>query len=231
MAANNMFFRALYYPIALVRGIHRIGKEGSRDLNNRRRFPNAIIDDNVCINSSTSIAANTHILEGSIINYSDISQYSYIGRNTVVQYARIGKFCSVGTEVCIGLGKHPIDHFSTSTLFYRKRNTLGIALVDEDLDFAEYEEIEVGHDVWIGARALIVDGVKIGTGAIIAANSVVTKDVPPYSIVGGVPAKVIRYRFDEERIADLLQSKWWEEDLDTIKMKRILNKANDTNNL
>ena len=100
-----------------------------------------------------------------------------------------------------------------------EKNTLKIDLVDTDLDFDEYENIIVGNDVWIGARAIIMDGVKINNGAIVAANSVVTKDVPAYAIVGGVPAKILKYRFNEKKIETLLNTEWWDDDLQTIKSK------------
>ena len=84
--------------------------------------------------------------------------------------------------------------------------------------FEEFKaQIEIGNDVWIGDSAIIMDGVKIGDGSIIAAGAVVTKDVPPYAIVGGVPAKIIRYRFDEDDINFLLELSWWEKDKKWIK--------------
>ncbi len=232
MASRDLIFRIFYYPIGVFKRIHKAGVEGSRDLNNTRRFRNAIIDTDVCIDNLSIISRNVHVLSGAVINNSDISEYSYIGKNSAIQNAKIGKFCSVGVHVSIGMGKHPIEHFSTATIFYRKRNTLKIDLVDEDLDFKEYEPVEIGHDVWIGARAMIMDGVNVGTGAVIAANSVVTKDVPPYAIVGGVPAKILRYRFEQNKIDYLLQSEWWNEELHTIKGKmKILNETNDINGL
>jgi len=232
MASRNLIYRILYYPIGLFKWVHKAGMEGSRDINNSRRFRTSRIDSQVCIDNLTSISANVHVLSGAVINNSTISEYTYIGKNSIIQNATIGKFCSIGTGVNIGLGKHPIDHFSTATLFYRRQNTLGISLVDKDLDFEEYQPIEIGHDVWIGARAMIMDGVVIGTGAIIAANSVVTKNVPPYAIAGGVPAKVLRYRFNEEKINYLLNSLWWNDEIGEIKknMKK-LNGTNDTHSL
>ena len=98
--------------------------------------------------------------------------------------------------------------FSTSPLFYRKANTFNISIV-EDKEFDEYQEIIVGNDVWIGTRSIILDGVKIGNGAVIAAGSVVTKDVEPYMIVAGVPAKPIRKRATEDKIREYQNSKWW----------------------
>jgi acetyltransferase-like isoleucine patch superfamily enzyme len=94
-------------------------------------------------------------------------------------------------------------------LFYRKQNTFNIKVVDKDSSFQENKPIEIGNDVWIGARVIILDGVKIGTGAIIASGAIVTRDVPPYSVVGGVPAKIIKYRASENDIAFWQQSEWW----------------------
>ena len=99
------------------------------------------------------------------------------------------------------------------------KNALGLQLVDKDVYFEEYAKISIGHDVWIGARAIILDGVNVGHGAIIAANSVVTKDVSPYAIVAGVPAKMIKYRFSEDKIEQLLTSSWWNWSLEDIKLK------------
>jgi len=103
-------------------------------------------------------------------------------------------------------------------LFYRKRNTFNIQIVDNDLKFDEYQPITIGNDVWIGSRAIILDGVCIGDGSIIAANSVVTKNVEPYCIVGGVPAKVIKNRFKDEEICDFKNLKWWDMSLSQIKV-------------
>jgi acetyltransferase-like isoleucine patch superfamily enzyme len=140
-----------------------------------------------------------------------------LGKNCLIQNASIGKFCSIANDVCIGLGKHPLDYFSTSPLFYRKQNTFKINLIEKDFQFEEYLPVSIGNDVWIGSRSLILDGVSIGNGSVIAANSVVTKDVAPYSVIGGVPAKHIKYRFSENQIDELNNGKWWDMDLNKIK--------------
>lgn len=225
MQLINVIKRLFFYPLGILKAIHILGKNGSRDFVNKTRFKNVIIDDGVCIDAQSLINERTHLLSNCMINNSVIGSYTYIGKNSIVQNTTIGKFCSIANDVCIGLGKHPIQHFSTSTLFYRIKNTLKIDLIDSDLVFNEYENINIGHDVWIGSKAIIMDGVSIGHGAIIAANSVVTKDVPPYTIVGGVPAKIIKHRFDENKIKTLLEIKWWDDDLIKIKNKiSILNK-------
>jgi acetyltransferase-like isoleucine patch superfamily enzyme len=217
--------RILYSPLGLLINLYQLAKNGARDLHNKKRFKNAIIDKECCINDSSTIAQATHILENCLILNSTVNQYTYIGRNSIVQNATIGSFCSIANDVFIGLGKHPIDSFSTSPLFYKTNNALNIKLVDHDANFSEYEAIEIGNDVWIGARAIVLDGVKIADGAIVASGAVVTKDVPAYAIVGGVPAKVIKYRFSEEKISELLTLQWWKWPLGKIKQE--LNKLSE----
>lgn len=217
--ARFKFLRSFFLPVGLAKKLIVLAKEGARDIHNQVRYKGSEIDAGCCINENTVIAPHTHILNNCIINNSQIASYSYIGKNCLVQNTNIGKFCSIANDVFIGLGKHPTDLTSTSTLFYRKNNTLRLQLVEEDNDFKEYARISIGHDVWIGARAIILDGITVGNGAIIAANSVVTKDVPPYSIVGGIPAKIIKYRFHEAKIEKLQQLEWWDWSFEEIKLK------------
>lgn len=147
-----------------------------------------------------------------------VGSFSYIGPRSIVLNAKIGKFCSIGSDVRICLGKHPIDLVSTTPIFYSSDifQAAHFSLVQKD-KFEGYENIIIGNDVWIGSNAIILDGVKIGDGAIVAAGAVVTKDIPPYAIVGGIPAKILRYRFDEETIKFLSDFKWWNKSLDWIK--------------
>lgn len=160
-----------------------------------------------CYNSS--FGKNNIIYDNTTIVNSQVGDYTYIGGNNKIQNATVGKFCSIGPEVCIGLGIHPLNLKSTYPGFYTNS---GYYRVEKQYEFhgEEYKPVEIGNDVWIGARVTILDGVKIGDGAVIAAGAVVTKEVPPYAIVGGVPAKVIKYRFSESRIKELLDEKWWD---------------------
>lgn len=139
---------------------------------------------------------------------------SCLGRGTYVTSARVsnctvGAFCSIGPGVLLGgLGVHPTSWVSTHPIFYSSMGQIGKVFVDCSR-FDELPRNKVGNDVWIGARAIILDGVTIGDGAVVAAGAVVTKDVPPYAVVGGVPARIIRYRFSDQQIESLLSLKWW----------------------
>lgn len=139
-----------------------------------------------------------------------LGDFSYISDGAKLVNCSIGKYCSIGPECMIGLGKHPARKFvSTHPVFFSDAKHVQNSFSDAAY-FEEFERISIGSDVWVGARAIISDGVNIADGAIVAAGAVVTKDVKPYAIVGGVPARVIRYRFSDEKIQRLLQVKWWD---------------------
>lgn len=166
---------------------------------------NSIIDEWVCIYDKASI------------NSCRIGSFTYISSNTRISRTEIGRFCSIGPDCKIGWGLHPTGSFvSTHPAFYSLSKQAGITFADKNY-FNETNSIKIGNDVWIGANVVIVDGVTIGDGAIIAAGAIVTQDVPNYAIFGGVPAKLIRYRFDENTIDFLLTSKWWVNDHEWFK--------------
>ncbi len=213
--------RLLLLPLGLWGALCELAKDGARDIDNRGRFKGSDIGKGCWIDDRTAVAAHTRIRQGCVLLGSSVGEYTYTGQGCVFQNTEIGKFCSVAQGVFSGLGAHPLDLFTTSPLFYRKRNTLRIELVEKDLDFEEYHPIKIGHDVWVGARAVIMDGVTVGHGAVIAANAVVTKDVPPYAVVGGVPARIIKYRFGEDKIKELLASGWWNWPLEEIREKML----------
>lgn len=130
--------------------------------------------------------------------------------------ACIGSFCSIGPETIVGgLGRHQTSWISTHPIFYSTRGQAGLTFSDEDL-FDEMPKTEIGNDVWIGARSIVLDGVRVADGAIVAAGAVVVDDVEPYAIVGGVPARLIRFRFDDKLIPELLSWKWWNLPLDIL---------------
>jgi acetyltransferase-like isoleucine patch superfamily enzyme len=137
----------------------------------------------------------------------------FAGYNTAMN-ADIGRFCSIAKNVAIGPGMHPTHTFvSTSPYFWSPSGQTGASLVKQSL-FKETGKVSIGHDVWIGQNVVILDDVSVGNGAIIAAGAVVNKDVPPYAIVGGIPARIIKMRFNPEQIAFLESFRWWEKSED-----------------
>jgi acetyltransferase-like isoleucine patch superfamily enzyme len=134
--------------------------------------------------------------------------YSYVNEYAAMGNITVGRFTSIGPEFICGYGEHPTNFITTSPVFYSTRKQCGISFT-ETSRYDEQQTTTIGNDVWIGARTFVRDGVKIGDGALIAAGAVVTADVPDYAIVGGVPAKLIRYRFPEDVVQQLLEIKWW----------------------
>lgn len=151
------------------------------------------------------------------MKFSSIGAYSYVANNTDVESADIGKFCSIADHCRIGMGGHTLDMLSTSPIFTEALNATKTQWVPKDVHAAEDKRVIIGSDVWVGSHVLINGGVKVGHGAVIGAGAVVVKDVPPYAIVGGVPAKVIRYRFSPEIIQRLLELEWWNMDEEILK--------------
>ena len=153
----------------------------------------------------------------------NIGKYSYKGKNARIVNSKetvIGKYTSIADYVQLGLSQHPVNFLSTHPFQYVEFSLLysggkdGILITPAsrviNISKTSMLPVRVGNDVWIGYGAMVMDGVSIGDGAIIGAGAVVTKDVPPYAVAAGVPAKVIKYRFDENTIRELLEIKWWD---------------------
>ncbi len=180
------------------------------------RLPKHVtIRRNVTFNQNTKFGGYNSVSSGTWISNSTIGKNTYIGYNCSLPNAEIGKFCSLGSRIKVVQKTHPSNTFvSTSPVFFSTLKQANRTFVDANY-FQENLEIQnksviIGNDVWIGNDVIIKGGITIGNGAIIAMGSVVTKDVLPYSIVGGVPAKLIKYRFNEKQISKLLEFKWWD---------------------
>ncbi len=161
------------------------------------------------------IDATSQIGYDSSLSYVKIGRYSYTAARNRIIDAEIGNFCSIGQNVAIGGNAHPMEMVSTSPVFLKGRNPIGKNLAN--IEFKSTTHTTIGNDVWIGDNAFIKSGVRVGDGAIIGAHAVVTRDVEPYTIVAGNPAKEIRKRFSDEIINGLLHSHWWELDDSTLR--------------
>lgn len=158
---------------------------------------NSQIDSTAVVNSGSSVVNST------------MGAYSYCSYDCNIINARIGKFCSLANEISIGGDEHPMEWLSTSPVFQDVKHS-GPAKKFARHALPVAKETVIGNDVWIGDRAIVKQGVTVGDGAVIGAGAIVTKDVPPYAVVAGVPAKVLKYRFEEGTIHDLLEIKWWD---------------------
>ena len=161
------------------------------------------------IDRQSKVDRTARVYEMAKLAESSVGAYTYIGRRTCLVSARVGKFCSIASDCQIGMGTHTIDCLSTSPIFSEKDNGLRRSWV-EHAGTNPYKPVVVGNDVWVGLHVMIMGGVTVGNGAVIAAGAVVTKDVPPYAVVGGVPARVIRYRFAPDVQQAIEEMRWWD---------------------
>ena len=173
------------------------------------------IEKNVAIGWKSFFEGYNKIGKGSEF-VGQMGHCSYIGSGCKIT-ASIGRYCSISSNVKTIAGTHPSrDWVSTSPVFYSTAVQCGKTYVKEQCFEENTSRVSIGNDVWIGSNVLLIGGIEIGDGAIVAAGAVVTKNVPSYSVVAGVPAKVIRYRFSSAQIDKLLKIKWWNRDEEWI---------------
>jgi phosphonate metabolism protein (transferase hexapeptide repeat family) len=159
----------------------------------------------------------TEIGPNSLLIETTFDDYSYVDGDVSIIYSDIGKFCSIASHVRINPGNHPMERVTQHHCTYR-RIQYGFDEADDE-DFFQWRRSQrcvIGHDVWIGHGATVMPGVKIETGAVVGADAVVTKDVQPYEIVAGIPARPIRKRFSNNIIEKLLEIKWWNWDRESL---------------
>jgi acetyltransferase-like isoleucine patch superfamily enzyme len=193
--------KCLLNPLFLINYLSKIKLE----LKYKKKYLKVGISTSISnseINNYVYLGDNCHILN------CQIGKHTYFNNNSSAKNSKIGKFCSIASNVSIGVGKHPTNMVSTHPAFYannKEFKTFADKMYYDEMDF-----ITIGNDVWIGSDVKIIGNVCIYDGAIIASGSIVTKDVPPYAIYGGIPAKLIKYRFDNDTINKISKIKWWD---------------------
>lgn len=162
-----------------------------------------------CSIFETELSSFSAVYPHTLLGQVKLGEYSYVNEHSLLRGVSVGRFSSIGPHFICGHGEHPTNFVTTSPVIYSTRNQCSVTFADKD-QFLEQRSTLIGNDVWIGARVFVRDGITIGNGALIAAGAVVTEDVSDFAVVGGVPAKVIRYRFADEVIRELLDLKWWD---------------------
>lgn len=174
-----------------------------------RNFTEGLMIYNYNLSPKNKLGKKTRIGKGIEFGNITLGDYSAIsGPRSYIEEAKIGKHCSIARQVVIGVTGHNYDWVTTSEIITDKK----LGFINNNVSHIQKPMPEIGNDVWIGINSIIMRGVIIGDGAVVGAGSVVTSNVLPYSIVGGIPAKHIRFRFTEDQIKKLLKVKWWDWD-------------------
>lgn len=162
----------------------------------------------------TDLAANTSLIE------STFGDYSYTAGDVSIIYTDVGKFSNIASHVRINPGNHPMERVTQHHMMYRRAQYgFGDSDTTDIFERRRSARCTIGHDTWLGHAAIIMPGVTVGTGAVVGSGAVVTKDVDPYAVVVGVPARPIRFRFPPETVEKLLAIAWWDWDRTTLEAR------------
>ncbi|MGA2935842.1 MAG: CatB-related O-acetyltransferase [Syntrophobacteraceae bacterium] len=216
------FIHGQHFCEAAALFTHLLEKDTSGRKRNDLEYQRLWLRGNPSISESCTFGGHNTILDGTRLVDTHVGRYTCIGHRCSFTNISIGQFCSIGSEIIAGLEPHPIDGFISSYPgFYMEVPNGYPSFIHKQL-FDDVRPVVIGNDVWIGSRAMILAGVTVGDGSVVGANAVVTKDIEPYSIVAGIPARLIRKRFSDNQIDQLLKFKWWDREIEWIKKNAFL---------
>jgi len=176
----------------------------------RRRFPLSVFHRGAVVSPDSQVGRYAVLFANVCLEGSNLGAYSYVQAGTLLTNVEVGPFCSIAGGVLAGLASHPMNMTSTSPVFYDCEQPLPRFFTRKRLVTAHLPRTTISADVWIGQNAMIKAGIHVGVGAVIGAGAIVTRDVPPYAIVTGIPARPTRTRFPEDICCRLVESRWWE---------------------
>lgn len=192
----------------------------------KKRFQTSRLDPICLISYDSKLEGKNYVGAQAKILSSRLGKYSYVGSNSELMLSNVSRYVSIAPSVIIGLQGHNLRLASTYPPFWYSNQTCSVGITGTNGIEYSFEKTTVEADCWIGHSALIMAGVKLGTGSVVGAGAVVTRDLEPFGIYAGSPAKLIRYRFNSHDISRLLDSQWW--NLDFLEAQAFLSNFSQT---
>ena len=216
MKMGSAAMKMLCIPSGLIGAVHGAVKRSARSRYSRWLHPTVTFGEDARADATCQFEERVTIGDRTWLHGVRMGRMSYVNEDAAIRNCNIGRFTSIAPHVRIGLGIHPVHLVSTHPGFYSSSSHPSNPRWHYDTSVVEHRGVEIGNDVWVGYAVTVRDGVTIGDGAVVGAGAVVTRDVPPFTVVGGVPARPIGERFPAEVRDKILETRWWDWDPDQV---------------